>query len=92
MLIGFFIPISISFVHSFEKHEHTVCNAKNVKHFHKVENDCSNLHYLVHSVSFITQSFKILISPKIISKVITDFSFEYFVSIPFKSPRAPPVL
>jgi len=92
MLIGFFIPISISFAHSFEKHEHTICTAKNVKHFHKVEKDCSNLHYIVHSVSFITKGFKILILPKIISKVIFSFSFDYVVSIPFKSSRAPPVL
>jgi len=92
LLIGFFIPIGTSFVHNFEKHEHAVCNAKNVKHFHKYEQDCSILHYITHSFVYSVTSFSIPFYTSITTNVFWN-SFSYFhVTLLFKSSRAPPVL
>ena len=92
LLIGFLIPISINFAHNFEKHEHIVCDAKDVKHFHQLEKDCSVFHYVVQGFVFNLFSYKLSFSTKIISEVLQNKTIKYVVNLPYKASRAPPVL
>jgi hypothetical protein len=92
LLIGFLIPISINFVHNFEKHQHTVCDAKDVKHFHQLEKDCSVFHYVIHGFVFNLFSYKLKFSTKIISEVLYYKTINYAVNLPYKTSRAPPFL
>lgn len=93
LLIGFLIPMSIDFAHSFENHEHTVCNAKDVKHFHQLENDCSDFHYTIHSFVYSILQYKQSFATKIRTKTLLNATSNYFgIGISLKSSRAPPIL
>jgi len=93
LLIGFLIPMSINFVHSFENHEHITCNAKDVKHFHQLENDCSNFHYIIHSFVYSISHYKQSFAKKIRTKTLLNVTSNYFgVDVSLKSSRAPPIL
>ncbi len=47
MVILVFTPITIQFAHALEEeHHHQVCDAKEVKHFHAEEQDCSVFHMI----------------------------------------------
>ncbi len=93
LLIGFFIPIGIGFVHSFEKHEYNYCHAKNEKHFHQYEQDyCSIFHYIIHAFIYDTTDINIQFQNPINTTVLWNTDFYCAVNIPYKSSRAPPIL
>ena len=92
LLIGFLIPISINFVHSFEKHEHTFCDAKDVKHFHQLEKNCSVFHYVIQGFVFNLFTYKLRFSTKIISVIKHYKTINYAINLPYKSSRAPPFI
>ena len=46
------LPYTVQAFHALENHEHKVCNAKDTKHFHSQELDCSIYHTPVEQNSF----------------------------------------
>jgi hypothetical protein len=80
-------------VHSFEKHEQSICHEQNKTHFDTHEIDCSVFHFKINNntVNFSSTVFKTIITnveEKIIS-VEHQFSSE---KPQHKSSRAPPYL
>lgn len=92
LLIGFFIPISINFAHSFEHEDHNLCTAKGEKHIHKLENDCSVYHYTVHSFIPFIAKIKIATIKTINTVIIVKTSVFKDNIIVYKNSRAPPFL
>ena len=93
LLLTLLLPFAVQFIHSFEKHEHTVCNAQNIIHFDTHEIDCSVFHFRIdtNTIDFETK----------IIFLENDFGFEKIysetqknkaVTLYFKSSRAPPFL
>ena len=87
------LPFAVQFIHSFEKHEHSVCYAQNIIHFDTHEIDCSVFHFKINTNIFTFES-KITLSEN-------DFDFENnyseiqklkAVKLYSKSSRAPPFL
>ncbi len=87
------LPYTVQALHALENHEHKVCNAKDAKHFHSQELDCSlcctpidlNIlpsnfeNYSLNSIEYLESC----------EKVLQLTSLDFFQ---LKSPRAPPVL
>jgi hypothetical protein len=83
----------VQFVHSFEKHEHLICNEQNKLHFDTHEIDCSVFHFKINtnSIDFSSKELKttVFFNEEKISSVEHQLSSE---KLPHKSPRAPPYL
>jgi len=93
LLVGFLIPMGINFAHSFEDHEHVVCNAKELKHFHELEHDCSSLHYNIQSFVYSISQQQFVFIKKISTEVLLNNTSNYLgVFISLKKSRAPPIL
>lgn len=45
-------PFTIQAVHALDNHEHQICTAKNVKHIHQQDIDCSIFHQQIDNNSF----------------------------------------
>ncbi len=45
LIVSILLPLTISFSHTLENHEHKVCKAKNEHHIHIQHMDCSFYHY-----------------------------------------------
>ena len=45
------LPFAIQIVHALQDHEHLVCNAKEVKHFHDQDTNCSFYHLTIEQNS-----------------------------------------
>ncbi len=93
LLVAVLLPFAVQFIHSFKKHEHSVCNAQNKVHFDIHEIDCSVFHFIINTnaVNFESE----------ITFLDNDFDFEKnyseklkikTVELYFKSSRAPPFL
>ena len=84
-------PLLVQASHALERHEHVVCTAKDVKHFHADELDCLLCCTPIELNSFITfDSLTISKAPEINNELI---SFSQLTSLEFhsfKSSRAPP--
>lgn len=93
MLLALLLPFAVQFMHSFEKHEHSVCNAQNIIHFDTHEIDCAVFHFKINTNTITFESK--------ITFIENDFDFENnyseiqklkAVRLYFKSSRAPPFL
>lgn len=87
------LPFAVQFIHSFEEHEHLVCNAQNEIHFDTHKIDCSVFHFKINTNTINFETKIIFLG--------NDFSFEKYyseiqklkaVKLYFKSSRAPPFL
>ncbi len=92
LLIGFFIPISINFAHSFEHEDDNLCTAKGEKHFHNLKDDCSVFHYTIHSFISFVAKIKIVAIKALHAVVIAKISVFESSIVVYKSSRAPPIL
>jgi len=45
-------PFTVQAIHAIDNHEHQVCTAKDVKHIHQQEVDCSIFHQQIDNNSF----------------------------------------
>jgi len=45
------LPFTIQAIHSSHPHEYTVCNTKDVTHFHQHEFNCSHYHQIINQNS-----------------------------------------
>lgn len=86
-------PTTIQAIHALEKHEHTVCTAKDIKHIHQQNDDCSVYHAQIHTTAFdFTKDFTIL-DLKIQRQVLASYvQKDYSLSLFSKSSRAPPII
>ena len=54
-------PNIIQFAHTFEEHNHIVCNSENETHLHELEIDCSGFHYYSNVLSYqVSQEYNFL--------------------------------
>lgn len=85
------MPITIQAAHAFEKHEHKVCNAVDVKHIHEHDIDCSFFHFQLQQDTFdFNSDYEALIlqyPTEILDKYIASNYRIYLIS---NSSRAPP--
>lgn len=83
----------MQFVHSFEKHEHLICNEQNKLHFDTHEIDCSVFHFKINTNTIDFSSKELNTTIVFIEEIL--ISVEHQISsenIQHKSPRAPPYL
>jgi hypothetical protein len=93
LLVALLLPFAVQFIHSFEKHEHSVCNAQNIIHFDSHEIDCSVFHFKINTntidfenkITFTENDFKF-------QKIHSQIEEFKAVTLYFKSSRAPPFL
>ena len=87
------LPFAVQFVHSFEKHEHSVCHEQNKIHFDTHEIDCSVFHFKINNNSIYFSS-KVLKNKIAINeeKIVTVENQISSVKIQNKTSRAPPNL
>ena len=87
------LPFAVQFVHSFEKHEHSVCHSQNKTHFDSHEIDCSVFHFKINNNSIYFSS-KVLKNEIAINeeKIVTVENQISSVKIQNKTSRAPPNL
>ncbi len=83
----------MQFVHSFETHEQSVCNAQNKTHFDTHKIDCSVFHFKINT-NAIDFKLKLTFFKKAFHLEKVYFSKKQFkaVNLNFKSSRAPPFL
>ena len=86
-------PLLVQASHAFDKHEHIVCTAKDVKHFHADELDCLLCCTLVEFNSFIAfDAIEIDAPYEYSSDIINHTLFSPTRVNKSKSSRAPPLL
>ncbi len=85
------LPFAIQTWHALEAHEHTVCTAKDVKHFHKQEVDCTIYHQIIeyNSIDFPTE-FDLEITSYFKHSYTYFYQDKYYANLQLKSSRAPP--
>ena len=85
------LPFAIQTVHVLKDHEHKVCTAKEVKHFHDQGADCSFYHLTIEQNSI---DLSINYDLEINNVINLNPTFYYFKNYQnqnqFKSSRAPP--
>lgn len=85
------LPFAIQTVHALHNHEHLVCIAKEVKHFHNQDTNCSIYHFTIeqNSIDFVPYY-----DLEINTVINLNSTFYYFKNYQnqnqFKSSRAPP--
>jgi hypothetical protein len=87
------LPFAVQFVHSFEKHEHSVCHSQNKTHFDSHEIDCSVFHFKINNntISFSSIVFSPVVSFR--EGIIISVKHQFLSETPqHKSSRAPPYL
>lgn len=84
-------PFTVQAFHAMESHEHQVCSAKDVKHFHAQDLDCSIFHVPVKNQSDGAHfEYEIFINKSFVQKF---YGYEITSSLGYsslKSSRAPP--
>ena len=84
-------PFTVQAVHALDNHEHQICTAKNVKHIHQENLDCSIFHLQIDNNSFDLFTDIEAYFPQLI---VHDFDVQertkYKVNNFSKSSRAPP--
>ena len=88
------LPFAVQFVHSFEKHEHSVCNYQNETHFgkHKLT-DCSVFHFKINTLKIdFPSNFDIIEVVEEKSVLVSSETQIASVKLNYKSSRAPPFL
>ena len=85
------LPFAIQTVHALQDHEHLVCNAKEVKHFHDQHTNCSVYHFTIeqNSIDFVS-NYDLEINN--VSNINPAFYClkDYHDTYQLKSSRAPP--
>ncbi len=86
-------PITIQAVHALENHEHTICTAKDVKHIHQLNIDCSVYHAQMPTTVFdFPQEFRTL-DLKIKRQVLVLYRQKYYSLALYSKPsRGPPII
>lgn len=85
------LPFAIQTLHAIEGHEHQVCDAKNVKHFHQQEVDCNIYHQIIEQ-----NSIDFSIEFNLDTPSFFNYRFAYFyqslhgIFLQLKPSRAPP--
>ena len=84
-------PFAIQTVHALQDHEHLVCNAKDVKHFHDQDTNCSVYHFTIEQNSTdLVSNYKLEIN-NVFNISPTFYYFKnYQNQHQYKSSRAPP--
>ena len=85
------LPFAIQTVHALQGHEHFVCNAKEVKHFHDQHTNCSVYHFTIdqNSIDFVS-NYDLEINTVINLNTTFYYFKNYQAQHQFKSSRAPP--
>ena len=91
LILVVLFPFALQASHALDSHEHVVCTAKDVKHFHDLEFDCSIFHTPVENQSdFFGLEYVILINKKFNQFFIPTEQGLSLGHISLKSSRAPP--
>lgn len=85
------LPFAIQIVHALQDHEHLVCNAKEVKHFHYQHTNCSVYHFTIeqNSIDFVSNYDLEINNVSNINPTFYCFK-DYHNPDQLKSSRAPP--
>ena len=84
-------PFTLQALHVIENHEHQICTAKDVKHIHQQNIDCSIYHKQITTNSFDFSAQVELSNPIFINSTKVAYTIpEYSVFHSLKSSRAPP--
>ena len=84
-------PFAVQASHAIDSHEHVVCTAKDVKHFHEQDFDCSIFHTPVENQSTdLGFEYKVLASKKFTRDFIRDVQVTSLGFSSLSSSRAPP--
>ncbi|WP_196894317.1 hypothetical protein [Aureivirga marina] len=94
MIVLVFIPITTQLAHALEEeHHHQVCDAKEVKHFHADEVDCSIFHMTTDFVSLDDiPTFEIIPFSEFQTTFYTTYKKASSPFSTFRNTRAPPAL
>lgn len=91
LTLAVLFPFAVQALHAFEIHEHVVCTAKDVKHFHNQEIDCSIFHTTVENQSdHIGFEYEILTNKKFTQYFLCEVDTTSLGCTSLKSSRAPP--
>ena len=91
LLLVIVVPITIQTVHAFEKHEHTVCSAKDIKHIHNQDIDCSVFHFQLQQDIFEFSTDYEFVNFQSVTQSFDNYTpLEYHTYLISKSSRAPP--
>ena len=91
LLLVIVVPITIQTVHAFEKHEHTVCTATDIKHIHNQDIDCSVFHFQIQQDVFDFSTGYELVNFIIVTQKFNNYSpSKYHTYLISKSSRGPP--
>lgn len=74
LVFALMLPTAIQFSHSYENHEHTVCNDEQSTHYHEANQDCSVCHFLQQSFNYNLISYIEIIEIYNTKKVENNFS------------------
>jgi len=84
-------PFTIQAVHAINNHEHKICSAKDVKHIHQQDLDCSIFHQQIDNNSFDLSSDFEEFYALLIDRNFDDYKqSNYSLNDSTKSSRAPP--
>ena len=85
------LPFAIQTFHGLQHHEHKVCTAKDVRHFHDQDADCSIYHLRIEQRSMdLVINYDLDIHPVINLNPTFYFFKKYQNKYKYKSSRAPP--
>jgi len=87
------LPMSISVVHAFHKHESNLCIAKNETHYHSEITNCDQLHYFSQTIHDGEPAFKEILFEKVL--IHNEFFYEFDLIQSFLKAdldRGPPVI
>ena len=91
LLFVIVIPITIQAVHALEKHEHTVCNAVDVKHIHSQDIDCDFFHFQIQQDTVALASNFENSTIQHATEILDNYlPSDYQLHLTSKSSRAPP--
>ncbi len=85
-------PSTVQVLHALENHEHVTCTAKNVKHIHQQNDDCSIFHTTVNNGALLIDNFEeAIVVPIYFERIITTTQVNSLGFFKLKSSRAPPI-
>jgi len=93
LTITLLLPFAVQFIHSFEKHEQSICHTQNKTHFDTHEFDCAVFHFKINhnSIAFFSTDLKTQIF-KSVEKIISVENQISSTKLKLTSSRAPPYL
>jgi len=84
-------PFTVQAIHALDNHEHQICTAKDVKHIHQQNIDCSIFHQQIDNNSFdLSTDFETYYPVLIDCNFDTYKQLNYTGNYDTKSSRAPP--